>query len=396
MSKQAGRRQDIWACLFLFSFCLVLLRPGDPLNFLLFLPGYFFPLRYTGKIRPLYLWLGWAFFSALLAPEFPPSLHVFGQECMIATTGFYAGLYGRQDRRWVWGLILVGFLMAGLIFIQAAMAPPYPLSWAHPAERLLLPFRVTGLWKNPNRTGLFLALLLPLLGAVLEETDGHWRRLLLPGVLFALAVPALLFTYSRTAWTAALASLVFYWGRREKGNLRRLFCLVLLLIGFFPSLVARLGPNPFQSATLRYRFLIWQETWALVQKYPLTGGGGSELRLALRSLRADHAHNHYLQLAAEKGLPVLLLFTGLVFRILRIPFRPKGPREDCCLQRGMQGALVGQLVAGLTESLWVVPLDLFLFWFGFAFITAEEKPVTIEQPGGTTDEGDAGSEGRFL
>jgi hypothetical protein len=41
-------------------------------------------------------------------------------------------------------------------------------------------------------------------------------------------------------------------------------------------------------------------------------------------------------------------------------------------------------------------LDLFLFWFGFAFITAEEKPVTIEQPGGTTDEGDAGSEGRFL
>ncbi|NLY91789.1 MAG: O-antigen ligase family protein [Firmicutes bacterium] len=379
MSKPESRLSGYWLRFFLFNLCLVLLQPEVVFNFLLFLPGYLLPMQYAGAKSLLYLWLGWAYFSALFSPGFPSSLLALGHEFVLVTAGFYAGLYSRQDRRWVWVLFFIGFLMVGLIFIQAAAAPPYPPGWAGPAERAFLPFRVTGLWKNPNRTGLFLAFLLPILVAFLEAEGALTRRTFLPGALLVLTVPALLFTYSRTAWAAALVSLVFYWGPRQKEKLRRLFGVGLLLFGFFPSVSGRIGRNPFHSATMLYRYRIWQETWALVQKYPWTGGGGNMLRAALHPLQAEHAHNHFLQLAAEKGLPAVLLFTGVVYRLLRTPLCPGDWGEDRCFRRGVQSALLGWVVAGLTESLWVVPLDLFLFWFGLAYVTAGRKTMTGEE-----------------
>lgn len=103
------------------------------------------------------------------------------------------------------------------------------------------------------------------------------------------------------------------------------------------------------------------------------------LRAALHPLQAEHAHNHFLQLAAEKGLPAVLLFTGVVYRLLRTPLCPGDWGEDRCFRRGVQSALLGWVVAGLTESLWVVPLDLFLFWFGLAYVTAGRKTMTGEE-----------------
>lgn len=391
MIKPESRLIGYWPHLFLFNLCLILLQPEVAFNFLFFLPGYLLPLHFVGEKCLLYLWLGWAYFSALFSPEFPSSLWALGQEFVFATAGFYAGLYGRQEHRWVWVLIFTGFLMVGLIFIQAVAAPPFPPGWAGPVERALLPFRATGLWKNPNRTGLFLAFLLPIMVSFLEGGDSFPRRPFLPGALLVMTVPALMFTYSRTAWAAALASLVFYWGSWQKRKLLRLCCVGLLLFGLFPSVAGRIGRNPFHSATMLYRYRIWQETWRLVQKYPLTGGGGGALRLALRPLRADHAHNHFLQLAAEKGLPALLLFAGLVYWLFRKPLRSGDRGEDRRLQRGVQGAIVGQLVAGLTESLWVVPLDVFFFWFGLAFVTARRRRMTSEEQGLFLKDGGGGA-----
>lgn len=366
-----------WPRFFLYSLFFVFLAPLDPLHYLPFLPGYFVSLSYCGMVRPLYLWLGWSFFSALLAPGFPGTLLDFGREAIVAGAGFVAGLYGRQDRRWLVILVTFAFLMVGLILIQAAAAPPFPPGWVGPAERTTLPFRVTGLWHNPNLTGLFLAYLLPLLLAAAESRGKAQQRLTarLFVVLVGLTVMALIFTYSRTAWGAALASLFFYWGIREKAKLRRTLLILLLLVGFFPSVGSRLGNNPLASGTVGHRFQIWQETWGLVQKYPLTGGGKSELRALLRPLRADHAHNLYLQLAAEKGIPALLLLGWLLHRFHTAARLAEAAGMNGRLQRGVQAAFGGQLVAALAEHTWAVPLGSFLFWFAFAMVTAERRPM---------------------
>ena len=247
-------------------------------------------------------------------------------------------------------------------------------------ERSVLPFRVTGLWNNPNLTGLFLAYLLPLFlaGAGKREARCGRSRAFLFMALTGLTATALLFTYARTAWVAAVVSLFFYWGPWEQVNRRRLIVILLLLVGLFPSVAGRIGITPLASGTVDFRFQIWQETWQLVQKYPLAGGGKNELRATLRPLRVDHAHNHYLQIAAEKGIPALLLFGWLLFRFRKAACRPERTQDNRLL-RGVQAAFFGQLVAGLAESIWAVPLGSFLFWFAFALVTAERKlVVTIE------------------
>ncbi|NLM36644.1 MAG: hypothetical protein GX202_00775, partial [Firmicutes bacterium] len=100
MTGARRRALASWPRLFFYTFLLVLLRPEDPLPYLFFLPGIFFSSAFRGETRPLYLWLGWSFFSALWAPGFPASLATWGEECLVGGAGFAAGLYGRQDRRW--------------------------------------------------------------------------------------------------------------------------------------------------------------------------------------------------------------------------------------------------------------------------------------------------------
>lgn len=377
MSKVEGRILANWPRLFFFTFLLVLLRPQDPLHYLLFLPGCFASLSCREQLRPLYLWLGWSFFSALCAPEPSVALVAWGGECIVAGAGFAAGLSGRQDRWWLRVLQVIGWLMGGMILVQAAVAPPFPRGWVAPTERSVLPFRVTGLWYNPNQTGLFLAYLLPLFFANVEEraARGGWSRAFLTIVLAGLTATALLFTYARTAWVAALVALFYYWGPRETANRRRLIVLLFLLVGFLPSVAGRIGRNPLASGTLDYRFMIWQETWGLVQKYPLAGGGKKELQATLRPLRVDHAHNHYLQIAAEKGIPAFLLFGWLLLRFWKAACSSGQAGHDDRLTRGVKAAFTGQLVAGLAESIWAVPLGSFLFWFAFALVAAEREPM---------------------
>ena len=68
-------------------------------------------------------------------------------------------------------------------------------------------------------------------------------------------------------------------------------------------------------------------------------------------------------------MPALFIFGWLVYAYLILPFVRKNKLGQLSLlERGMTAALLGQLVAGLTESIWASPLLHFLFWFGFALL----------------------------
>jgi O-antigen ligase len=72
---------------------------------------------------------------------------------------------------------------------------------------------------------------------------------------------------------------------------------------------------------LPVRLNIWEDTWRLIQDHPLTGIGAGGYATVFRvyqshlpeNLRADHAHNDYLQIAAELGLPAAIALTVLVW-----------------------------------------------------------------------------------
>lgn len=329
---------------------------------------------FTGAKIPLPagLWLGWGFLATLRAAGL---LHLtsFLTEALVILAAIFCGSFLRRQAQAgreplgadFFSLILLPMVVLG--FFQAAAGPlPPPPSWLDPRQRPVVPFRLTGILDNPNLFGMLLAFILPLFLAAIVSMDGEMgrRRLfyIFSGFLHA---AALLFTFSRTAWLAAGTALLVFQGREGKSFLFRLAVLFLFIFLAVPSLRARLSPpgGLWRDSTVAYRRQIWEASWELFKENPLgTGSGGFRRAERLqRRLPAIHAHNQLLQIAVEQGIPGLLLFGWVVY----LGF--SGPAKTV-MERGVRAALCGQLAAGLTESPWVDPLLLFLFWCGWAFL----------------------------
>jgi hypothetical protein len=63
----------------------------------------------------------------------------------------------------------------------------------------------------------------------------------------------------------------------------------------------------------------------------------------------------------------------LIYQFMKVPGGAGCSGRTFRLERGIKAAMVSQLVAGITESVWVVPLFAFLFWFGFALLTTDAR-----------------------
>jgi O-antigen ligase len=164
---------------------------------------------------------------------------------------------------------------------------------------------------------------------------------------------------------AAAFALVGGWrqfGRRGRlGLVSLIFGLVLgaLLISNPARVVNRLGNSGDDS--WGGRPMIWQLTRGLIATYPLTGVGLGAYEGAMplyqpppRGLMINHAHNQYLEIAAEGGIPGLLLFLTALVMVVRLHLRRQ--RHDRSAQRYLRsGALVG-LVGLAAQSVWETPL----------------------------------------
>lgn len=163
----------------------------------------------------------------------------------------------------------------------------------------------------------------------------------------------LFFLQSRTAflgWLILLATAVVVEGtaslkssRTLRYNLMATTFLVLtfLLVFRHHPMVQRFNPAVFfYSETAQHRLLAWQKTLVLVYDHPLTGVGSGNWKVDLASTGVHpywlnpevdrewiftRAHNDWLEIAAEQGLPgglmYMLYFAFLVIQAGKIPSR---------------------------------------------------------------------------
>lgn len=183
---------------------------------------------------------------------------------------------------------------------------------------------------NTNSLGGLLAALAPLQIAALLS---HKRRLSWTGVvLLVVTALGLLLSESRGAWFA-LAGVSGIWllyrvsgriAKRWSGvALRRVqIGLVIGSVGLLLLAGTVAAFTPFGQSILKRRndrLMVWQNSLDLVGDYALTGIGlgGFEMAystfvLLLHVGHTVHAHNLYLDIWLEQGLPGLLVFAGLV------------------------------------------------------------------------------------
>src|SRR5262249_32291214 len=131
------------------------------------------------------------------------------------------------------------------------------------------------------------------------------------------------------------------------------------------------------------RRAIWRETWPMVKAFAATGVGvGAYQRGMLvyqqspRNFYFNHAHDEYLQIAAEGGLllagPALIALLSLVSGVAR------RLREERAAVYWIRGGAVGGMVAAAVQSVWDtglrMPANAVLFAILAAIALHDSKP----------------------
>jgi O-antigen ligase len=179
-------------------------------------------------------------------------------------------------------------------------------------------------------------------------------------------VAGLLFSLSRMGIIAAVASLgamaVFSGFQRKAGlwfaaGITACGIILVLWMGAGPA-IGRFGTisEEYTSAD-ESRWSLWKDTARLIGGHPLLGSGLGTFPVAFTRVQStflgkfvNHAHNDYLELATDLGIPAAVLFFGstgaLLVRVAR-----KAASSEVSFERAMALGCLGSIAAILLHSL---------------------------------------------
>ena len=270
-------------------------------------------------------------------------------------------------------LVAAGLTAAGL-----ALAALAPFLGGLPAVSGLIPVEVGRVFQrlssavNPNVIAGALAMLAPLAAALaVFPLPRRWLALHVLGLLGALAmIGAIALTASRGAWIGmAAAALVLIalrwrWGWLAAPLAALAGVLAAWRIGFSRAADLLLASQALGGAEQRLE--IWSRALYMLQDFPFTGIGMGTFRqvanllypffLAGPDAEISHAHNIFLQVGVDLGLPglvawlaLLILVSGCAWLVYR-----RGRRRGDLILTGLGAGLLAcqaaLVIHGLTDA----------------------------------------------
>ena len=253
--------------------------------------------------------------------------------------------------------------------------------------------RLAGTFKMPNDLGAYLVIILPItIGyfvATLRRSERsrrasqNWKFITVLGLLLCVMGANLVLTLTRAAWIGVFAATMYIAIYFQRKLLWGVLAIALLSPFLMPQAVKdrfeimRQRPSGFMSERPQW----WKTSAQLIAKYPITGIGLGRFRHEYQ-LHAPagthhkpyHAHNIYLHIAVEQGIPSLILFLAILFLIFRQLFALRKRADFWCngLFIGGSGFLISALVYGLADQI-LHQRPLLIFWFlvGLVFYVAD-------------------------
>ncbi len=359
---------------------------------------------------PLSIFTGWAAITMLWAPDYSFGLpEVLKWIELILIALFAVDVVRRRGAKWIVAGLLLSAAVQALVGIYEAR-----IRGVGPEGFLLSEgvYRAYGSFEQPNPFGGFIGLNLPIaIGVTLalcgnawqaratwQMADGRWQMaggrwqvlrftfhaLLVSFTALLLAV-ALYLSFSRGAWLGAAAALLamgLFLPRRRWIGLAVIGGLVVIGLGLYganllPASIAErfadvgalvdfrdvrgVKINDANYAVVE-RLAHWQAAVRMIETHPWTGVGFSnyqpvyeQYRLLNWPMPLGHAHNIYLNVAAETGLPGLLVYLGLWTAIFALTIRTLGRQSGAYrwLALGLLGAWVDLSVHHAFDNLYV-------------------------------------------
>jgi O-antigen ligase len=227
--------------------------------------------------------------------------------------------------------------------------------------------RITGFmshWNTFSEEEMFILLML---GAFLFFAPAARKRMWVWVACAALLGIALILAETRGVWFATgLGGLYLVWFWRPK--LILLVPVVVVALLFTPVVGDRVRSivRPEHSDSNSFRVIAWRTGIAMIERHPLLGLGpdGPKFHF-MEYIPADiprplpegfyqHAHNVYLQYAADRGIPTALVMVWLLVQVI-VDFRrgirrlPPGPSTRKFLLHGGIAIVLATMVDGVVE-----------------------------------------------
>lgn len=185
-------------------------------------------------------------------------------------------------------------------------------SWVDPERFPLLRRRMYSTLENPNLFGAYLLMIISILTAFTLRERAVKKRTVFAVILLSLLL-CLALTYSRGAWVS-LAAIVLGLTLFYDKKFGLLFLLVPVVLAFYHGQVVERFLSLFsgEDTSVDLRFALWESTMAMIEEHPLLGVGWGAYFLAYpdynffiqeEGVLIFHAHNMYLNMLAEVGIP---------------------------------------------------------------------------------------------
>ena len=320
---------------------------------------------------------------------------------IVCATVVLAGCRDMRDLR----ILLGGFVTAGVAIGLITFSETRGLSSVSTefggAE--IVSGRLEGAFDSPNQLGSLCALMVPVCtGLVFGARTVRGRVLAGGAVLLLLAT--LMLSLSRGAWVGAAVGLLFMLFKlREARRLLVVLAIPLLVIGFF---VWSLTPTKTDVKVVGERAkaitvlspyddrrVIYREAYREIRENPLLGVGPGGFPVASTRVVSEsatlsyaHAHNLYLNWAAEVGLPSVVIILGFAFGLglsAQTASRgamARGDPQDRALVIGLSAALITVLVQGFFDYVIPNPVVYTALWtlIGALLVARREALKTLD------------------
>ncbi len=240
--------------------------------------------------------------------------------------------------------------------------------------------RLSASFKTYGLLGCYLILTLPVALMIAQRAWKLKYPAWLSGILFFLFLSGsvvLYFTKSRGAMLAFGTSFVFllFYFKNWRLLLLGMILAVTLFRALPKSTFIHLDAERKEQSLVE-RYYLWDRAVSVIRAKPLTGTGINTYAVAHQRydttknwrVRNYYAHNGYLQLAAETGLPGLLLFLAFLSGQFLWSFKRLAQKRNTApgkelLPLGLLSALLGFLVFALIDTVLHNEQAAMTFWY---------------------------------
>ena len=288
-----------------------------------------------------------------------------------------------QLKRLIWSIMASAVIVTCYGFYQYVHGVDISaFQWVDGEQFPELKVRIFSTLQNPNLLAGFLVVVMSLAVGIGLHTENIPGKVLL-FVLVAVLGICLVLTYSRGAWLSVVAVTALC-GRLYNRKVLWVFLVIPVLAlvchdGVMERLLSIFNPTD-TSSTLR--IALWESTVAMILDKPLLGiGWGSywlvypdyDFFLNNPAATIVHAHNMYLHIAAEIGIPGLMVFLAIIYGHTRKAIQVLAQTQNTWVAGVMLGtvaAVLGLAVNGFTDYIMFNVQMSMLFWLLNALIIA--------------------------